>query len=53
MDSKGEIPILWRSLARDYRSAYGKKVDPETIANDIADMRRDVEGPWVEAHTAC
>jgi hypothetical protein len=33
------------SLARDYRSEYGKKVDPRTIANDIADMRRELNAP--------
>jgi hypothetical protein len=33
------------SLARDYRAEYGKKVDPRTIANDIADMRRDLNAP--------
>jgi hypothetical protein len=33
------------SLARDYRVKYGKKVDPRTIANDIADMRRELNAP--------
>jgi hypothetical protein len=33
------------SLARDYRAEYGKKVDPRTIANDIADMRRELNAP--------
>jgi hypothetical protein len=33
------------SLARDYRVQYGKKIDPRTIANDIADMRRDLNAP--------
>ena len=33
------------SLARDYRSEYGKKVDPRTIANDIADMRKELNAP--------
>jgi hypothetical protein len=33
------------SLARDYRIEYGKKIDPRTIANDIADMRRELNAP--------
>jgi hypothetical protein len=33
------------SLARDYRAEYGKKIDPRTIANDIADMRRELNAP--------
>jgi hypothetical protein len=33
------------SLARDYRSEYGKKVDPRTIAKDIAEMRRELSAP--------
>jgi hypothetical protein len=33
------------SLARDYRAEYGKKIDPRTIANDIADMRREHGAP--------
>jgi hypothetical protein len=33
------------SLARDYRAKYGKKVDPRTIANDIADMRKELSAP--------
>jgi hypothetical protein len=33
------------SLARDYRLEYGKKIDPRTIANDIADMRRELSAP--------
>jgi hypothetical protein len=32
-------------LARDYRAEYGKKVDPRTIANDIADMRKELGAP--------
>jgi hypothetical protein len=33
------------SLAQDYRAEYGKKVDPRTIANDIADMRKELGAP--------
>jgi hypothetical protein len=33
------------SLARDYRAEYGKKIDPRTISNDIADMRRELNAP--------
>jgi hypothetical protein len=33
------------SLARDYQAEYGKKIDPRTIANDIADMRREHGAP--------
>lgn len=33
------------SLARDYQAEYGKKIDPRTIANDIAGMRRELSAP--------
>jgi hypothetical protein len=33
------------SLARDYQTEYGEKVGPRTIANDIAEMRRDFNAP--------
>jgi hypothetical protein len=33
------------SLARDYQAEYGKKIDPRTIANDIADMRGELGAP--------
>jgi hypothetical protein len=33
------------SLARDYQAEFGVKVDPRTIANDIASMRQDFGAP--------
>jgi hypothetical protein len=33
------------SLARDYKAEFGIKVDPRTIANDIASMRQDFGAP--------
>jgi hypothetical protein len=33
------------SLARDYLAEYGEKIDPRSIANDIADMRRELNAP--------
>jgi hypothetical protein len=33
------------SLARDYVATFGTKVDPRTIANDIADMRYKMNAP--------
>ena len=32
-------------MARDYQVEYGKKIDPRTIANDIADMRKELGAP--------
>jgi hypothetical protein len=33
------------SISREYQKEYGTRVDPRTIAEDIAEMRRDLKAP--------
>jgi hypothetical protein len=33
------------SLSRDYQAEYGARIDPRTIAEDIAEMRRELKAP--------